>query len=417
MNNKISFITELLNSKKIEASQKERLFLLTADELKNNNETDEKIFAEIEAIKRQLVGISDNKLSTVDNGAFISPDIEETSQITEEDIKKVKYHSPKIVRDFLKNFRENTNLKFSTHIWDSKEKYTDIDSFINGLEQDKKDYKFSNLYNHNLDLYNLINYFLYDPKQEIKDGVPKFGWPNLMDIKIGWQFPNTVLIDWCKINYDNQLQSSNFKYPMQFPLPQNLKPKKRINGKTISTFEDVVNVFKNEVEFRDNYLYEEIEKKRNMIIPDFSFESFESLKGIHFYTYTRGVTIAIGRIFEMFKKNETAKKIEINHKLENNIFILTITQTGSFPTKKIDLKNLKNFIGGDTNEIIKNVFSLCNYTIISKFKTIQDEEIIGELKILNQNTKYNSKSLITEPEFSIVEENVEGFSHQFKFYL
>ena len=50
MNNKISFITELLNSKKIEASQKERLFLLTADELKNNNETDEKIFMVLEVI-------------------------------------------------------------------------------------------------------------------------------------------------------------------------------------------------------------------------------------------------------------------------------------------------------------------------------------------------------------------------------
>lgn len=409
MNDKISFITELLNSNKIEASQKERLILLTANELKKNNEIDEKIFAEIEAIKKQLTNISTKE-------AFNSPDIEETPQITD-DIKKIKYHNPKIIIDFLKNFRENTNLKFSTHIWDIKEKYTDINGFINGLEQDKKDYQFSNLYNHNIDLYNLINYFLYKPKQEFEDGVPKYGWPNLLDIKIGWQFPNTVLIDWCKKNYDNQLQSSNFKYPMQFPLPQNLKPKKRINEKTISTFENVVNVFKNEIEFRDNYLYEEIEKKRNMIIPDFKVESFESLKGIQFYTYTRGVIIAIGRIFEMFKKNEISKKITINHKLEDNIFTLTITQIGSFPTKKIDLYNLKNFIGGDTNDIIKNVFSLSDYSIISKFKTSKDEEIVGELKILSQETKYNLKSLITDPKFSKIEDNVEGFTHQFKFYL
>ncbi|MGL2986419.1 hypothetical protein ACSVH5_02385 [Flavobacterium sp. RSSA_27] len=416
MKNKISFITELLDSKKIQASQKERLFQLTANELKKNEERDEKILSEIEAIKKQLTNISEGKVNITESGASHPPDSEGTTKPSGSS-KNSKYHNPKIISVFLKNFRENTNLKFSTHIWDSIEKYADIDTFIIGLEADKKNFKFSNLFNHNADLYNLINYFLYKPKQEIVDGIPKYGWPNLNEIKIGWQFPGSLLIDWCRKNYDNQLDSSNFKFPMQFSLPQNLKPKKRIGGITISTFENVVNVFKNEIEFRDNYLYEEIEKKRNMIIPDFKVESFESLKGIQFYTYTRGVTLAIGRIFEMFKKNEIAKTITINATLHDNIFTLTITQNDSFPTKKIDLNNLKNFIGGDTNDIIKNVFSLCDYSIISKFKIINGEEKMGEFKILFNDAEYDLKSLISNPEFITIEDNVEGFTHQFKFYL
>jgi hypothetical protein len=445
MNNKITFITELLNSKKIEASQKERLFMLTANELAKSTEIDEKILFEIAAIKKQLKAFEKHEIKpTVDsdsesNLTFEDIDLSEVTKfdlsglttnidlnITNLDSKNshkenLLIHNPKKITAFLNNFRENTDLKWSSHIWESKEKYSSINDFIKGLNEDKKTYLFNDLFNYNLDLYNLIRYFLYDPKSEMIDEVPKYGWPNLNELKIGWQTPNNLLIDWCKENYDEHINSMKFKFPMEFPLPKSLTPKNKINGKFISTFEDVVNIFKNEIQFRDDYLYDEI-KKKTSTITDFNIELDDNLKEVQFYTYTRGFIMAIGRIFEMFKMNELFKEIRICSELKQNYFIVKIIQIGSFPTKKIQEGNLKNFIGGDLNIIIGNVFSLCDYSIVSKFKDENGNEIIGELVLLTEHTKGNReknklKSLFTTPELIPVEGNVEGFMHQFKFYL
>jgi hypothetical protein len=445
MNNKITFITELLNSKKIEASQKERLFMLTANELKKSTETDEKIIAEIDAIKKQLKDFEKSevfpnaKLDSESNFIIDNIDLSEetnfdSSKSSNNKNSKVKtpafetlhkeslfIHNPKKITDFLNNFRENTDLKWSSHIWESKEKYSSINDFIKGLNEDKKTYLFNDLFNYNLDLYNLIRYFLYDPKNEMIDGVPKYGWPNLNEVKIGWQTPNNLIIDWCKENYDEHINSLNFKFPMEFHLPKKLTPKNKINGKFISTFEDIVNLFKNEIQFRDDYLYDEIKKKVSTI-SDFTVELDDNLKGVHLYTYTRGFIMAVGRIFEMFKKNELFKDVRIYSEFKQDCFIIKINQIGSFPTKRIQERNLKSFIGGDLNIIIGNVFSLCDYSIISKFKDENGNEINGELVLLSENTKGNReknklKSLFTTPELISAEGKVDGFMHQFKFYL
>lgn len=445
MNNKITFITELLNSKKIEASQKERLFMLTANELKKSNETDEKILAEIDAIKKKLEGFEKSKVKP--NACFdsesnfmfdeidlskgiefdlsgLSPneDLNITNPESEILLKEnLLIHDPKKISVFLNNFRENTDLKWSSHIWESKEKYSSISDFIKGINEDKKTYLFNELFNYNLDLYNLIRFFLYHNKSEIIDGVPKYGWPNLNEVKIGWQTPNDLLISWCKENYDKHINSSNFKFPMEFPLPKNLTPKNKINGKFISTFDDIVNLFKNEIQFRDDYLYDEIKKKVSTI-SDFSVKLDDNLKGVQLYTYTRGFIMAVGRIFEMFKKNELFKDVRIYSEFKQDCFIIKINQIGSFPTKRIQERNLKSFIGGDLNIIIGNVFSLCDYSIISKFKDEKGNEINGELVLLSENTKGNReknklKSLFTTPELISVEGKIDGFMHQFKFYL
>lgn len=54
MNKKISFIAELLNSNKINASQKERLLLLATDEIKKVADCEDIIFAEIADLKKSI---------------------------------------------------------------------------------------------------------------------------------------------------------------------------------------------------------------------------------------------------------------------------------------------------------------------------------------------------------------------------
>jgi hypothetical protein len=124
----------------------------------------------------------------------------------------------------------------------------------------------------------------------------------------------------------------------------------------------------------------------------------------------------------MFKMNELFKDIRIYSEFGQDCFIIKINQIGSFPTKRIQEKNLKNFIGGELNIIIENVFSLCDYSIFSKFTDENGNEIKGELVILSENTKgirekNKLKTLFTSPELVPVEGKVDGFMHQFKFYL
>ena len=97
---------------------------------------------------------------------------------------------------------------------------------------------------------------LYIPKNKDASNDLKFGWPNLNKMKFGWQFPNNLLIDWCKDNFDNK-NEYEIKKPFQFILPQYLRPGERIKDKEIKYFQDVVDVFKTEIQFRENYLYHE----------------------------------------------------------------------------------------------------------------------------------------------------------------
>lgn len=83
MNNKIDFITDLLKSTKINASQKERLFALATDEIKNIGKSDERIFAEINHIKNILRKIVKNKEPEENNIININSNRQEI--ITEEE--------------------------------------------------------------------------------------------------------------------------------------------------------------------------------------------------------------------------------------------------------------------------------------------------------------------------------------------
>jgi hypothetical protein len=391
--NKIDFINDLLSSKKIHLEEKTKIFNLTKSELKNIEIGNEDIMNRIEKIEESLKNVD---------------------KIEPERKSLTKQHNPKEILSFLKNFNQNTALKWSSHIWDTTSKYETIQVFINEIEQNRKDYKFNKLYDYNIDLYNLLKKFLFnDNKIEFEDGIPKFGWPNLNEIKFGWQYPDNSLIEWCKQNPS--------KFPMQYELPEKLKYYKKINGKRISTFEDVLTVFKTEIEFRENYLYNQLQIKL-AFINDFNVNEISHLKGIQFYTYTRGIMNGIGKIFTFFKGNEMFKNIQIQSETIGNIFVLRITQLDSFPLKRINPDEPLNFIGGHLNPIINDFFSLCDYSIITKFKTINEDVFYGELKILHDNSegiieKNDIKHLETNPLLLKIDENqVKGFTHQLTFY-
>lgn len=390
--NKYDFIQEILENKKLTSAQKERVFLMTKEEIKADGLIGEKLEERVRELEKKIAGEM-------------------------KEIKNELIHAPIFVTKYLKKFKENTVLKWSTHIWDEK-KYETIDSFILALNHDKEH---TELFNIHRDLFNLLNYFLYNPTN-IKlneNRVPEFGWPNLQDLKVGWQFPDGILIKWCKENFDNKGEDE-VKYPFQYILPRKLQPQKAIKGKMVTTFEDVVDIFKTEIQFREDYFYKELKKRNNRML-DYKFEGIENFKYLDFYTYTTGVLTAIDIVLAEIKKNETEKKILFSYEMQDNELFIEITHLNSYPTRKLITNNLTQFIGGGLNAIAGSIFSLCDFSIISKFKDENNKTSIGELCIVYDKTKGKVSgkevSITGMPQLRKFNNEVGGFTYRFKFYL
>lgn len=387
--NKYDFIQEILESKKLTVAQRERVLKLAKEEIKKEGVIGKELEDRIRKLEEKL-----------DDGQ------KKKNQLT---------HNPKLVSKYLKKFKDNTPLKWATHVWDEK-KYETIDLFIEDLNKDKD---YNTLFNIHRDLYNLIDYFIYDPKKELDEyKIPKYGWPNLQDLKIGWQFPNNLLINWCRENFDNK--EDNKKYPFQFNLPKELQPKKPIKGKMITTFENVVDTFKTEIQFREDYLYKEL-RKRNNRMADYNFIGIEDFKNLDFYTYTNGFLSAIDTVLNEIRKNETEKNILFSYEMQANELFIDITQLNSFPTRKLNTNNLVQFLGGGMNAISSDIFSLCDFSIISNFTDGKNNKISGELCIVYDSIKGNwsgkDVSMNTVPKLQEYNKEVTGFTYRFKFYL
>lgn len=405
-NNKYDFIRELLNNNKLTISHKKRLLDLTISEIKSQNSVDKSLLNRIENIEDALKEFKNNtqpeNCSNKDNPI---------------DDKNVLTHNPKLVNRYLNKFKENTPLKWATHVWDEN-KFENIDSYIENLNEEKGHQE---LFKINRSLFNLINYFLYKPNNNpLENDMPKYGWRSgLKEMKIGWQFPNNLLVSWCKENYDNKSEADR-KFPFQYILPEQLKPKRPVKGKMINTFENVVDIFKTEIQFRDNYLYREL-KKRKSKLADFEFEGIEEFKNLDFYTYTRGFLSAIDRILDEVKRNETEKKLLFSYKIIENELFIDFTHFNSFPVRKLIRSNLNQFLGGGLNAISGSIFGLCDFSVVSKFIDQNNTIVNGELKIVYEGIKgnwSNNEILINiNPKLVDYNKSIKGFTYRFKFYL
>lgn len=237
-------------------------------------------------------------------------------------------------------------------------------------------------------------------------------------MKFGWQFPDNKFLLWCKENYDNKSEDER-KKPFQYLLSKELRPSKTVKGKEIKYFQDVVDVFKTEIQFREEYLFKEI-RKRTQRMSDFKFSGLEELKKLDFYTYTPSVLSAIDHIFEQIKRNETAVDINISYTIDNEKIVFSITQKKSFPKKELNINNTKSFIGGHLNAISERLFSLADFSIESNF-TYNDRVIPGELKITYDNIdgkiKGRNITLIQNPIFIESNNKFPGFTYKLIFYI
>jgi hypothetical protein len=355
MNDKISFISDLLNSKKIESSQKEKIFSLTAKEWENTSKKDGLILKEIESIKEQIRKI--------------------TTAVEKPPVIKIKnknlVSSPKDVADFMYLFNQRNGFKYFTHDYDGEGVF-DIENF---LESAKSLFELkSKQLSIPQDLYAIVNQFAFNENpnwgKQIHDGFSTKKW-----------------IEWSKKNKLSPIRNKNFE-------------------KVINKFRDLTRVESPYLKIMIDELIANV-----FILGDFEIV-LNRLDKADFYTNTNTFRTAIKDILEVIykKKREGSgtNKLSITYKglLVDNYYEvnLIITHHDSFPTKDFD-QILEEWKGdkGAIGKIKTKLFGYCNWAIETKL-----EEDYYRINLL----KYKDDQPFEKIDVSLI----EGTKHILKFY-
>ena len=222
---------------------------------------------------------------------------------------------------------------------------------------------------------------------------------------------------------------------MSMKLPKNIikrlrEDKIKVNGKRVQFFQDVVNLFKQEIEFREDELYNtfirvlheyEINGENNWNIDRNQLK--DQLEGKEFYTNTFAVEQVLIRIFKMIKNYESKSKkiwIKCNSETYNNsingmlekreYYHLRITHVDSYSENK-KIKDMERKLNkGDLGTLKKQLMSLCHFSISSKFKDVGYKEI----KILHGGS---NKEAFKAKYVDIDGSSIDGFTYHLKFFI
>lgn len=410
---KYDFIGKLLKNKRIDQIQRERIFELISREISIDGTLEERVLKLEEILfnkenpENKPESINNKVLFNCENQNFEKPD---------KNSKSGKIHNPRKVVEWLKLFTlESSILKYSTHLWDEIGLFSEFEDFVTRLDEDLVKYKIYELQKYNSNLYwNKLYPFLFQKElTEIqRDGKTSFGWGQ-HNITIGWQYPG-ILRKWCANHFD--YKGNDAKLPFSMELPFELRPNKPIAGKTIVSFEDIVNLFKKEIEFRDNDLYLAIKGaiRKELNEYDVNVNELENLKGCSFYTNTEYVIKAIIRIFRMIKSRSESNRVQIicNYNQDTLEYELNIIHLNSFSDKQLSHpKLLLTENSGDLHILRTTLLSLCDFSIISRFKDQDNNLINARIKYLYNDVKQNNWN----PKIEKISDSAVGFMFNLNF--
>ncbi len=290
--------------------------------------------------------------------------------------------NPQKLVNILTNFTIDTPIKYTTHLWDfgdRKKEYGSFQGFIEAISKQWKSIE-KELKKLSPNLHTKIYNFLLNEFNE-------HSWCSRADISIGWSSLEG-LEAWCN-------EGNN-------PFDFRLKESYEVDNKTITTFVEIINLFKREIEIRnENNMLESIFlEHQKKIGRKFSVDLIK-LKGRTFYTDVDKFQESIGRIFEEIKKRD-AYEIRIEVFEQNAEFIeLKITQLNSFANRSAK-EMLQEVDDGDFKILKENLTNLCDWSIESR-----DE---------NESYRVNYLRMPKTPEIEKLSDSIDGFTYILRFY-
>jgi hypothetical protein len=297
-------------------------------------------------------------------------------------LKFLNLNRPSTLVKLLTNFTIDKPIKYTTHSWDFgelKKEYGNFDGYMSAVKKQFDGMK-DELQKLSPNLYQKIYTFLIEENPDTD-----YSWCQKANINLGWSSLKG-LREWC----DSGKNPFDFSLKQQIVLP----PRKQI-----STFGEVINLFKQEIEVRAEFKNLEAMIQSHNVSMDLSGAK---LANRQFYTDTQKLSFVITKIFNEIKKRDEHDKIEvITTELEDRSIELKITQIGSYANKNgQDL--LKEANDGDFADIKDSLKNLCDWSVESSF-----EEENFRVNYLYSNNVKEIEAPDTKP---------KGFTHILRFY-
>lgn len=318
-------------------------------------------------------------------------EMKENSPIVNESFDLPIVHQPKDLITILKKFSLNkTVLKYATHSWDGgkdEEVFKDFEDFLVKLRKEFK--QINELKKLNKHLWAKILSFL------LNKNVGRDGW-GYHRIKFGWSSPELLH----KMRENSSQKPENIIIPLEsqfFLLTKN-------GTQLIQKFQQVIDIFKNEIEIRDenSALEELILKYHDKHLEGFKILNASNLKNKNFYTDVYYFEKALDLAFDNIRKRSTYKNVSYILNEDDDSFTLNIIHHESYAIGRSITDQKLSSKYGDMGLMKSWLTNLCDWSIESHFK----------------EGKYRINYLVSDNTTSAYEilEEIEGFKHIFKFF-
>lgn len=305
-----------------------------------------------------------------------------TSELEKNEIIKNKDNipEPKQTYEFLSFFSQNDGgLKNLTH--DFNYGYIDYDVFMaqckKEFEEGKK--KFPKV---PARLLGRIEAFAFRESPEWY--IQKWLQKERTIIKHGWS--DLSFVEWYKTNKLHPSKDAFYNKEMIIPFKESIQVRAD-TGNLISLLKSLI-------------------KKVFGEIPSCNVTISEKVKDAQFYTDVDSLGQALYQIFstiQEYSEKNFCDEVEIDYHTEGEFKVLTVTHVDSKPTKRADDKD---YSGGNTDAIKKQLKGLCNYEICAVFPDGPYRKII-----LSDNYDVFKKGLVP-----IDANSIKGYTHKMLFY-
>jgi ankyrin repeat protein len=297
-------------------------------------------------------------------------------------------NNPKKLVKLLTNFTIDKPIKYTTHTWDFgelKKEYISFEGYMNAVKTqfDSMKHELETL---SPNLYKKIYTFLLETTLD-----ENYSWCSKVDINIGWSSLNG-LKEWC----DSGKNPFDFKLQKPFSIPPRTQ---------ISTFGEVINLFKQEIEIRADFKNLEtiFNLQKNRFDSDFKLDLQSSKLSRQFYTDTQKFIFALNKIFDEIRKRKEYQNIEVaTLELDDRSIEIKIIQIDSQSSRSANELLERSKQSGDLFDIVENLKNLCDYSCESSYE--------------NKHFRVNFLHSNNVKDIEILEDKPRGFTHILRFY-
>ena len=307
-------------------------------------------------------------------------------------IQKAKNNNPQKLVKLLKNFTIDKPIKYTTHDWElfhpNNCEYKNFDGYMDAVKKQFDSMK-SELEELSPNLYKKIYTFLLEENPD-----ETYSWCHKTHINIGWSSLKGL-----KEHCDAGKKAENFV------LPQATVCEIDFRKTRLTTFKDIVNLFKQEIEIRENFRNLEtlFATQQEELGDEFNFDLSGAKLTRQFYSDVEKFSGTLSMIFHEIKTRKEFQNITVTTQEmeEDRSIVLKITQKDSF--SNCDAQGLLDEAkDGDFAEIKQNLKNLCDWSVESSF---------GE-NAFRVNYLYSNNVKEIEP----LSEKPKGFTHVLRFY-